>query len=296
MRRPPLLMRVFLTLVVAAAASMIGWRLWVYYEEEPWTRDAQVSADIVQVTPDVSGLVSSIRVQDNQPVRRGDVLFVIDRARFRMALRQAQAVVEGRLAALDQANRDVARYTSLTTSEISRQQVEQAQATQQGDAALYHQALADRDLAALNLDRTQVTAPVNGDITNFDLRPGDYVTTGHPVTALVDTDTLRVEAYFEETRLSRIHIGDPARVRLMGVPQWLTGHVESIAGGVTDQQRSVSANLLASVNPTFSWVRLAQRIPVRIALDHVPDGVRVIPGQTATVYVMQQTQQAERTK
>ena len=285
MRRPALLLRVAVTLAVVAIAAVIGWRLWVYYEEEPWTRDAQVAADIVGVTPDVSGLVSAVRVQDNQVVHRGDVLFVVDQARFELALRQAQAVVASRLAALEQANRDLARYTSLTTTEISRQQVEQAQATQQGDAALYQQAMADRDVAALNLERTQVTAPVNGIISNFSLRPGDYVTAGKAVTALVDTDTLRIDAYFEETRLPRIEIGDRVRLRLMGEPHMLAGHVESIAGGVKNQQVSSGSDLLASVNPTFSWVRLAQRIPVRVVLDSVPAGVRVIPGRTATVFV-----------
>ncbi|HYZ23370.1 MAG TPA: efflux RND transporter periplasmic adaptor subunit [Rhodopila sp.] len=285
MRRPALLLRVAVTLAVVAIAAVIGWRLWVYYEEEPWTRDAQVAADIVGVTPDVSGLVSAVRVQDNQVVHRGDVLFVVDQARFELALRQAQAVVASRLAALEQANRDLARYTSLTTTEISRQQVEQAQATQQGDAALYQQAMADRDVAALNLERTQVTAPVNGIISNFSLRPGDYVTAGKAVTALVDTDTLRIDAYFEETRLPRIEIGDRVRLRLMGEPHMLAGHVESIAGGVKNQQVSSGSDLLASVNPTFSWVRLAQRIPVRVVLDAVPAGVRVIPGRTATVFV-----------
>jgi multidrug resistance efflux pump len=119
---------------------------------------------------------------------------------------------------------------------------------------MYQQAVADRDLAKLNLERTQVVAPVNGIITNFDLQPGDYVTAGHPVTALVDTDSLRIDAYFEETRLPRVHIGDPVRIRLMGEPRRLTGRVESIAGGIEDRERQSGANLLANVNPTFSWV------------------------------------------
>lgn len=268
------------TLAVVVIAALIGWRLWVYYENAPWTRDARVSADIVGVTPDVSGLVSAVRVKDNQPVHRGDLLFVVDPARFDLALRQAEAVVASRQATLQQAVRDLNRYNALTTSEISRQQVEQAQ------TAGFHQAVADRDLAKLNLDRAQISAPVNGIITNFDLRPGDYVTAGHPVTALVDTDSLRIDAYFEETRLARIHVGDPVRIRLMGITERPTGHVESIAGGIEDRERQSGANLLANVNPTFDWVRLAQRIPIRIALDPVPAGVQVIPGRTATVDVV----------
>jgi RND family efflux transporter MFP subunit len=288
MRRFPVaLTRVAVTLVAVLVAALIFWRLWVYYERSPWTRDARVSADIVGVTPDVSGLISEVHVHDNQPVHRGDLLFVVDPARFDLALRQAQAVVDSRQATLQQAVRDLTRYSSLTRTEVSRQQVEQSQAAEQTAAAAFQQAIADRDLAQLNLDRTRISAPVNGIVTNFDLRPGDYVTAGKAVTALVDTDSLRVDAYFEETRLPRIHPGDPVRIRLMGEGVRLTGHVQSIAGGIEDRERQSGADLLANVSPTFDWVRLAQRIPVRIALDPVPDGVRVIPGRTATVSVME---------
>jgi RND family efflux transporter MFP subunit len=274
------------TLVAVLFAAVIGWRLWVYYEEAPWTRDARISADIVGVTPDVSGLVSEVKVRDNQMVHRGDLLFVVDPARFDLALRQAEAVVASRLSTLQQAVRDFNRYNSLTSTEVSRQQVEQTQAAEEGAAANYQQAIADRDLAKLNLARTQISAPVNGIITNFDLRPGDYVTAGRPVTALVDSDSLRIDAYFEETRLPRIHVGDRVRIRLMGEATRLNGHVESIAGGIEDRERQSGANLLANINPTFSWVRLAQRIPVRISLENVPASVLIIPGRTATVDVI----------
>jgi RND family efflux transporter MFP subunit len=286
MRYPALALRVSVTLVAVVLAVLVGWRLWVYYEEDPWTRDATISADVVGVTPDVSGLVSKVEVKDNQKVHRGDLLLVIDPARFDLALRQAEAVVASRLATLRQAVRDLNRYEALTTGEISRQQVEQAQATEQGAAANYQQAVADRDLAKLNLYRTQITAPVDGIITNFDLRPGDYVTAGHAVTALVSTDSLRIDAYFEETRLPRIHIGDRVEIRIMGEPGRFSGHVESIAGGIEDRQRQVGAKLLANINPTFDWVRLAQRIPVRISLENMPASVQLIPGRTATVAVV----------
>lgn len=285
MRRSPLAARVAVTLTAVIIAGLIAWRLWAYYEQEPWTRDARVSADVVGVTPDISGLVSSVQVKDNQVVHTGDLLLVVDPIRFDLALRQAQAAVTSRLVTLQQAVRDLNRANALTSGEISRQQVEQAQAAEEGAVALYQQALADRDVAQLNLDRTRVTAPVNGIITNFSLRPGDYVSAGHPVTALVDTDLLRIDAYFEETRLPRIRVGDPVSIRLMGEVGRLTGHVTSVAGGIEDRERQPGPNLLANINPTFSWVRLAQRIPVRISLDDVPAGVRVIPGRTATVEV-----------
>ncbi len=277
--------RVGVTLIVAAIALVVGWQLWVYYLDAPWTRDGRVRADVVGVTPDVSGLVSEVLVQDNETVHAGDVLFRIDRARFALALQQADAVLNNRRAALQEAMREAARYSALTNLAVSVEKQQQTATAQQQAAAAYQQAQADRDLAQLNLDRTEVKASVSGIITNFDLRPGDYVTAGKPVTALVDTDSLYVAGYFEETKLPRIRVGDGATVRLMGDSVDLTGRVQSIAGGIVDRERTDGGNLLANVNPTFNWVRLAQRIPVRIALDHVPPGIRLVPGRTATVIV-----------
>jgi RND family efflux transporter MFP subunit len=260
--------------------------LWAYYMDAPWTRDGHVRADVVQVAPDVSGFVTDVLVHDNQRVQRGEVIFRIDRARFELALRQADAIVAGRRASLDQANADLNRYRALTDLATSQQKQEQVLATQQEAQASYDQAVADRGVAQLNLDRSEVHASVNGIITNMDLRPGAYVTAGHGVMALVDTDTLRVEGYFEETKLTRIHVGDSVRIRLMGDARPLTGHVETIAAGIEDRDRSEGTNLLADVNPTFNWVRLAQRVPVRIALDDIPDRALLVTGRSATVEVI----------
>ena len=148
------------------------------------------------------------------------------------------------------------------------------------------QAIAARDLAALNLQRTTVVAPVDGIVSNKEMRPGDSLTAGRPALALVYGGSLHVEGYFEETKLPAVRVGDPVRVKLMGVAVPVRGHVESIAGGVEDHERGPSSDLLADINPTFSWVRLPQRIPVRVAIDRVPPGVRLIPGATATVVVI----------
>ena len=279
------ILRFGLTAVAVVAAVAVGMHLWAYYMDAPWTRDGHVRADVVQVAPDVSGFVTDVLVHDNQRVQRGDVIFRIDRARFELALRQADAIVAGRRASLDQANADLNRYRALTDLATSQQKQEQVLATQQEAQASYDQAMADRGVAQLNLDRSEVHASVNGIITNMDLRPGAYVTAGHGVMALVDTDTLRVEGYFEETKLPRIHVGDPVRIRLMGDARPLTGHVESIAAGIEDRDRSQGTNLLANVNPTFNWVRLAQRVPVRVKPDVVPPGVELVVGRTATVTV-----------
>ena len=278
-------LRLAVTLAMVAAAAVVGLALWDYYMEAPWTRDGRVRADVVEVAPDVSGLVTQVLVEDNQVVKRGDVLFKIDPERFTLALRQADAIVEGKKATAEQTAADYQRYIKLSDAAVSQQKVELARATDLAAKAAYDQAAADRDLAKLNLERSVVTASVNGRITNMELRPGNYVNTGRGVMALVDSDTLRVEGYFEETKLPRIHVGDRASIRLMGEDRLITGRVESVAGGIEDRERSAGANLLANVNPTFAWVRLAQRIPVRIKLDAEADRNRLVSGRTATVSV-----------
>ncbi len=277
-----------LTAAMALGAGFVGWRLWVHYEEEPWTRDGRVRADVVAIAPDVSGLVSEVLVQDNQRVRKGDVLFRIDRERFALALRQAEAALAGRAAALDATTKDLARFRALDekkTLAVSKQQLDAAVSAQAQAQAAYDHARADRDLARLNLQRSDVRAFVNGPLTNFELRPGAYVTAGKGVAALIDEDSLHVEGYFEETKLAMIHTGDPAAVHLMGEATDLYGRVEGVAGGIEDRERAPGASLLANVNPTFSWVRLAQRIPVRIALERPPRDLRLIAGRTATVVI-----------
>ena len=279
------LVRVGITMLAAAVAYVIGWQLWQYYVGQPWTRDGRVRADVVGVAADVSGLVSEVLVRDNQPVRRGDTLFRIDPARFELALRQAEAVVASRRANLDEKVREANRYGQLSDVSVSRERQEQATAAVQQAMADHQQAVADRDVAKLNLDRAQVTAPVDGTVTNLELRPGEYLAAGRAVVAVVDAASLRVDGYFEETKLPRIHVGNPVTVHLMGESAAIRGHVESIAAGIEDRELAASASLLANVNPTFSWVRLAQRIPVRIALDDVPKSVRLVAGRTATVVV-----------
>jgi multidrug resistance efflux pump len=278
--------RFAVTALAVMAAVAVGSYLWAYYMDAPWTRDGRVRADVVTVAPDVSGFVTEILVRDNQQVKRGDVIFRIDRARFALALQQAEAVVAGRKAALDQADADLKRYRELTNIAVTQQKLEQVVAAQLQAKASYDQGIADRAVAQLNLDRGEVLAPVNGIISNMDLRPGTYVSAGKGVMALVDTDTLHVDGYFEETKLPRIHVGDAVSVHLMGDAAKLSGHVESIAAGIEDRDRAEGSNMLANVTPTFSWVRLAQRVPVRIALDRIPDTVLLVAGRTATVEIL----------
>jgi multidrug resistance efflux pump len=281
----PAIGRVGVTLLVTAGAVYAGWQLWRQYEVDPWTRDGRVKAYVVQVAPDVTGQVTKVYVHDNQRVAAGEPLFEIDRARFELALRQAEAQVTAAEAALAQASRENKRNTQLDDL-VSAETREQGQTrTDQARAALA-QAIVNRDTAKLNLERSHVVSAVDGIVTNLDLREGSYATASHAVMALIDRNTFYVEGYFEETKLPNIQIGDKVEVTLMGARQPIGGHVESFAEGITDRDRSTGQNMLPNVNPTFNWVRLAQRIPVRIAIDQVPSSVRLVAGQTATVKVL----------
>lgn len=281
----PAVGRIGITLLAAAGAVYAGWQLWRHYEVEPWTRDGRVKAYVVQVAPDVTGQVTKVHVHDNQQVNAGDLLFEIDRARFELALRQAEAAEQSAQAALNQAQREARRNVQLDEL-VALETREQGQSRVETARAALAQAVVNRDTAKLNLERTQVKSVVNGFVTNLDLRPGAYVSASHPVMALVDRTSFYVEGYFEETKLPQIHLGDPVAVTLMGTPQKLRGHVESFAEGISDRDRTTGSNLLPNINPTFNWVRLAQRIPVRVAIDQVPAEVRLVAGQTATVQVL----------
>ena len=282
---PATLGRVAATLIVAALAVWVGQKLWVHYRMDPWTRAGRVRADIVQIAPDVSGLVTQVLVHDNQLVNVGDVLFVLDRPRYQLAVAQARATVDALRVQIVQARREHTRNQNL-------QELVSAELREQSSSKIEHlgaqllQANAALETARLNLTRTQVKASVHGQVTNLDLRPGSFVPAGKPVLALVDQDSLYVVGYFEETKIGRIEVGDKVEVRLMGDSSLIEGHVDSIAGGIEDRERTATSGLLANVNPTFNWVRLAQRVPVRVHLDLVPEGVRLIMGRTATVEVV----------
>ena len=277
--------RMVATLVLVGIAVLIALWLWRRYEVDPWTRDGRVRADVVRVTPDVGGLVTAVMVRDNQQVNAGDLLFVVDRPRYHLALEQAEAAIRAARASLEQyrraAKRDLA-LGDLVSAEAHEQNVARVGTA---EAALA-QAEAQADTARLNLKRTDIKASVAGTVTNLDLHPGDYVGAGQQAMALVDRDSLRVEAYFEETKLGGIRVGDKARIKLMGDNRLIEGHVESLAAGISDSELSNTHNLLPNVNPTFNWVRLAQRIPVRVKLDKVPADLRLISGRTATVTIV----------
>lgn len=290
--------RLLVTLLIVAAACGSAWQLWDHYELAPWTRNGRVRADVVQVAPDVSGLVTDVAVQDNQSVAAGALLFSLDKARFALAEQQAEAAVAAQAIAVNnqritiaQAQRESNRNSGLgdlvsqELREQSRLRLDQANGALRSAEAALRQAQIALDTARLNLRRTEVRAPTAGLVTNLDLRQGAYASAGHPVLALVDAGSMYVEGYFEENKLPRIHLGDRVRVTPMDADV-LEGTVQSIAAGIADRDRSTGANLLPSVNPTFNWVRLAQRVPVRVKLGAIPAGTRLVTGQTVTVQVL----------
>ncbi|MBY0570151.1 MAG: HlyD family secretion protein [Burkholderiaceae bacterium] len=276
--------RVALTCIFVVIASFLAWRLWWHYEMDPWTRDGRIKANVIQVAPDVSGQVTKVLVHDNQQVSIGDVLFDVDTARLELALRQAEAAELSQRIALEQAIKEARRNNALREL-VSDESKEQGSAHVEQLRAALTQATINRDLAKLNLKRTHVLSPVNGRVANLDLRTGSYVSASHAVLALIDTDSYYVEGYFEETKLPRIAAGDAVTIIPMGGTTKLPGHVDSIASGIAERDRLTSPNLLTSINPTFNWVRLAQRIPVRITFDKLPQGITLVAGQTVTVDV-----------
>ncbi|PYY92483.1 HlyD family secretion protein [Pseudomonas sp. TKO26] len=282
MRTP---VRVVVTLCLVAVAIFAGYHLWQYYMLTPWTRDARIRADVVIVAPDVSGWVRELKVADNQQVKAGDLLLSIDRERFEAALEKAQAVVQTRQQQLSLREHEASRRAALGPQAISAELRENAQINAGIARGELRQAQAEAKVAELNLARSQVRAPRDGHITNLRLAEGNYVNAGQPVMALIDDSTFYVQAYFEETKLPRIRVGDPVKVWLMSAGDALQGHVQSISRGITDRNATPDGQLLAEVEPTFNWVRLAQRIPVRIQLDKVPEGISLSAGMTASVQV-----------
>lgn len=277
-----------LTLACTVGAIQVGRYLWNHYTNEPWTRDGRIRADILQISPDVSGLLTDVRIKDNQTVTKGEVLFVVDRARHELAVRQAEAQVAHQRATLDQARRE-ARRNHVVSDLVASETVEAGDAKVQEASAALAAAESNLSLARLNLSRTTVTSPADGYLNDRAPHVGDYVTAGRPVLSVVDRHAFHVDGYFEENKLTKVRPGQVADILIMGESKLLHGHVQSIAAAIEDRDRSNSPNLLPNVNPTFNWVRLAQRIPVRITLDQVPDDIRLIVGRTATVSIRPET-------
>ena len=272
------------TLLILALAIWIGRLLWIHYMDTPWTRDGRVRADVINVAADVSGVVVDVPVKDNQPVKKGDLLMQIDPEHYQLAVKQAEAMVASRKATWEMRKVNAARRKDMDALVISAENREDASNVASSAQADYQLAVAQLEAAQLNLQRTKVLAAVDGYVTNLNVHRGDYARIGEAKMAVVDRNSFWVYGFFEETKLPHVKIGDPADMQLMS-GEVMKGHVESIARAIYDRDNPESRELIADVNPTFNWVRLAQRVPVRIHLDSVPESVVLAAGITCTVIV-----------
>lgn len=277
------LLQVVSTILVIGAATLLGRALWNRYMNSPWTRDGRVCANVIQVAPDVSGIVVRVVVGDNQAVHKGDLLFTVDQKRYQLALNQAKALLAASKAEMGMRQQQAERRARLGNVAVSAET--QADAHSQADSAraMYQKALVAVATAKLNLRRTEVRSPVDGFITNLNVHPGDFATRGEAKLAVIDRNSFWVYGYFEETKLHLLHRGAPVDVQLLGYAPVLQGHIESLAHGIADHDNHTSRELLSDVNPMFNWVRLAQRIPVRIKIDRIPADLPLAAGMTCTV-------------
>ena len=274
-----------ITLVVIAVAVVLGRAMWDAYMGAPWTRDGTVRAYVVTMAPEVAGRIVELPVADNQFVHKGDLLMVIDPTNYKIAVSLNEAAVQQARANAQNVEREAKRRQQLTDLAATVEEKQTYTSNAQVAEAQYQQAVANLDQARVNLERTQIRSPVNGYVTNLLAQLGDYANVGQNLISLVDADSFWVDGYFEETNLEPIQVGDPASVKLMGYSQIIRGHVGSIARGINVANAQPNGQGLANVNPIFTWVRLAQRIPVRIHIDQVPDGVVLAAGMTATVQI-----------
>jgi RND family efflux transporter MFP subunit len=279
------ILSVFITVAAVGLAIVLGRAMWRTYMETPWTRDAAVRAYVVTIVPEVAGRIVELPVLDNKFVHKDDLLLAIDPANYRIALKLAEARVNQTEATAENAQREADRRLKLNDLAVSVEQQQSYVASALAARALHEEAIANRDQAKVNLERTEIHSPVNGWVTNLLTQRGDYAAVGRNAISIVDADSFWVDAYFEETQLASIHEGDTASIKLMAYSQILHGDVHGVTRGINVPNAQPDQEGLGNVNPIFTWVRLAQRVPVRIRISNVPDGVRLVEGMTATVQV-----------
>jgi multidrug resistance efflux pump len=281
----PRLLPFLITIVTVAAAALLGWQGWQAYMGTPWTRDGTVRAYVVKIAPQVAGQIAKLPVTDNQFVRKGELLMLIDPTSYAIAVEEAKAQVDQARAVADNARAESIRRQELNSLAVTVEEQQTYASRSLSAEAQYQLAVASLQNARVNLERTKILSPVNGYVTNLLARSGDYANVGQLQVSVIDADSFWVDAYFEETFLETIHEGDEASVKLMGYRRILKGRVQSISRGINVPNAAPNASGLASVNPIFAFVRLAQRVPVRIQLEDVPDDVRLAAGLTATVEI-----------
>ncbi|WP_025564887.1 HlyD family secretion protein [Psychromonas sp. SP041] len=282
-------LRITFTIAIVIAAVFAGRWVWTDYMHTPWTRDGRIRADIVTVAADVSGWVTALNVKDGQAVKKGQLLFSVDNKRYQAALEKAKANTESALLTWELAKHKYNRRVALNTQKaISEEDLELTRINRNIAKASYDLAKTEQDLAQLNVDRTEVVAPVSGQIINLNLRQGNYIAQGVSVFAIVKSDSFYVTGYFEETKIPLIHENQQAKIALLSGGKQLTGHVVSVGKAIANTNTQSNSQLLPQVQQTFNWVRLSQRIPVDIQLDELPQDTQLSAGMTATIHLATQ--------
>ena len=284
------IIKILLTLAILGTAAFFVCNKYEEYIDNPWTRDGQVRTQVIQVTPRVNGMVIKIHVVDNQRVKTGDLLFEIDPSQYQVKLNQAEARL--------QRTREAAKGTKIEFDRVKNIYAKDKGAVSQKDLVRnetnYYKSLADIDsneesvnTAKLNLSYTKVFAEVDGYVSNINFQIGSQASANKAILALVDENSYWVFGFFREDAIPDVKVGDKAMVTLLAYPDTpLSGKVESIAWGIAHSDGNPGNNLLPSVKPVFQWIRLAQRIPVRIKLDKLPENVKLRFGLTASVMVL----------
>jgi len=287
--------KAFATLAIALVAILMALVTWDYYVTAPWTRDGRVRVQVASIAPLVSGQITELRVGDNQYVHKGDVLYVIDPFDFEVTLQADKAQLKQRAADLQvkevQSERRQRLSRLATTPE--EQQIFAGAAVEA--KAAFDTAGQQVAQAEINLRRTQVLSPVNGYVTNLLMRVGDFAHEGTANISVIDTDSYWIDGYFEETKMARVCIADRVEAKLMGYAQPILGHVTTVTRGIGVLDAAAGVQGLPNVDPVYTWVRLAQRVPVRIAIDQVPPGIPLVSGMTATVTIEDATSTAGQT-
>ena len=277
--------RVGATVTLFVVALLSASVIWDYYVTSPWTRDGRVRVQVASIAAQVSGQITRVDVVDNQYVHKGDVLYVIDPFDFRNALDQSRAQLVIKAADLQVKQVQARRRQALSdlAATVEEKQLMAGSAAQAEGA--FQAAQAQVSQAEINLHRTEVRSPVNGHVTNLLMRVGDYARASMTNVSIIDSDSYWIDGYFEETKMAHICVGDVAEARLLGYDNPVVGRIDSITRGISVSNASPSTQGLPSVDPVYTWVRLAQRVPVRLKITHVPEGVPLVSGLTGTVTV-----------
>ena len=285
--------KLILTAIVLLAAALAAVVIWDYYVTSPWTRDGRVRVQVASIAPQVSGQITEVHVVDNQFVHKGDLLYVIDPFDFQNAVDQAKTQVQMKAADLQVKSVQAERRQKLTNLATTAEEQQQYVGNAIQAEAAFKSAQVQEATAEINLDRTKVRSPVNGFITNLQLRVGNYASAGSTNISVIDADSFWVDGYFEETKMAHVCVGDRAEAKLMGYRTPILGVVDTVTRGIAVSDAAASTQGLPNVDPVYTWVRLAQRVPVRIRITDVPRGVPLVSGMTATVTVRDPALEAE---